>query len=43
MDLGEREGRERLGRMEGGETVVGLYRMREECIFLNKNSFQKEM
>ena len=36
--LWERGGRGQLGGVEGGESVVGMYCMREESI-LNKNSF----
>lgn len=32
MDLGEMAGGGRGG-VDGGETVVGMYYMREECIF----------
>lgn len=33
MDLGKKGGRRWLGGVDGGETVAGIYCMREESIF----------
>lgn len=39
MDLGERgSARGKLGGVEGGETIVGIYCMREELKIINKKT-----
>lgn len=44
MDLDERGNREELGKVEGGNTVMRIYYVREKSIFNKKKicQFQKE-